>query len=221
MVQQTTIIIETRNQEKIILHCLKKIDDYTKKHQSIKAIFLDYNSKDETANTIIQYLKHNKNPRLTFLTTKNPLRQINTLRELINTEIYTPYVIRIETELYTELTQIRTTIKQLQRSELVIPNRWENPIIGKNTQKAKKERIKSHLKTKHYRFKKIKDCNNQYFGYKTKTLKENLETMTTKKDFWIKSHLKTERDNKKITQPKTLTNYQRKNSNNKKPRYLE
>ena len=115
MVDDTTIIIITKNNANKINQTIKELELYTKKHRNIKEIIIhDNNSFDGTTNKIIE--------SNTIRLIKNHCDNINYKEMLIEAIIQakTNNIILLEPELHTRLHQIQRQIKKLRKSDLIL-----------------------------------------------------------------------------------------------------
>ena len=218
MKKDTTILIETYNNEKDIIKTLKKIDYLTRKHHNIQTIFLDKHSKDKTSKIILAYIEASNNPKLIYLTTKKPMTQNKTIKELIKTQINTENTITIEPELYHEIRNIPRLIKKLTKNDVIIPNRFNKKSNIISTKKQREELTKKNEQTKkRYNFKKILDPTQTHLAIKTRKLKKIIEEITINN--W--TNILKKLDNTKTCQPNTTYNMKRNTKTKNKPGFLK
>jgi hypothetical protein len=181
MIDDTTIIIPTYNNEEHIEHTLLELYRFSKHHRCIQQIIITDNaSTDKTLDIILKNIHLLRDPNILLITQPQP----KTLKKIIILAIEktnTPNCVIIEPQLYTKLYQIKHQIKLLRRAELILPSRMHphsNVVLDKTTKKELYDipQPKTLLKTP--------DITNMNKAFKKDKILKRLKKTKTNDKYW-------------------------------------
>ena len=199
MIDDTTIIIITKNNANRIKQTIKELELYAKKYRNIKEVIIHDNASfDGTPDKIIKssLIKLIRNFRANIPYKKMLLEAI--------TEAKTNNIIILEPELNTRLHQIQRQIKKLRKSDLIIPNRHDKESTTKYADNKEELKSKAHnLLMQTITGLGYKDTHNINKALRKNKILPILKRTKNKEYYWEEAINKCKKKNMRITETPT------------------
>jgi glycosyltransferase involved in cell wall biosynthesis len=181
MIDDTTIIVPTYNNEEHIEHTLLELVRFSKRHRFIQQIIITDNaSTDKTLDIILKNIHLLRNPNI-LLITQPRHKRLKKIIILAIEKANTPNCVIIEPQLYTKPYQIKHQIKLLRRAELILPSRMHPNSIVVLDKMTKKE---LYYIPQPIMILKVPDITNMNKAFKRDKILRRLKKTKTNDKYW-------------------------------------